>query len=190
MKEALKYDNYKKEMIDGKIYFMAPAPPQHSFIISKLHLKFGNYLEEKNKKCKAITEGLAVYLDDEGSYVQPDLSILCEENKFTKRGYEGAPELVVEVLSKSTMEYDRTDKLKKYEKSGVKEYWIVDLNNKSIEQLILIDEKYNLKRLAVLMDEWEIENLTKEKREQYSTIIKPEIFNDLEIDLKYVFDVF
>lgn len=187
MEESLKYELYKKEVIDGTIYYMAPAPPSHSLVIFELGLKFGNYFKIKHKQCKVATEGMAIFLDDQDSYVQPDLAVLCDKSKFTKKGYEGVPKLVIEVLSKSTMKYDKNEKFKKYEKSGVIEYWIVDLNNKSIEQYILIDEKYCLEYTAILMDDWEIESLIQRDREQYSTIIRSKVFDDLEIDLRDIF---
>ena len=73
----------------------------------------------------------------------PNLAILCDKSKFSERGYKSAPELIVEVLSKSTAKKDKNEKLLLYEKFGVKEYWLVDKNNKSIEQRIF-DKKYKL----------------------------------------------
>lgn len=182
-------NKYKKEMIDGKIHLMSPATVYHAITVENLNFIFKNYINKKHKECKVFSESLAIYLNkDDKTFVLPDVLIVCDKNKFSKRGYEGAPTLIVEVLSPATVEHDRTTKFKKYEASGVLEYLLVDYNNKLIEQYTLNNGTYMLKKLVALLDEWEIENLPDEKKTGYTSIIKVSAFEDLEINLADIFE--
>lgn len=188
MANAIDYSNWKQEKIHGKIYYMSPsANPKHSEVIFNLSLAFGNYL--KGKTCKVFMDNIDIYLDEEkNNYVIPDMSILCEPNNFKDDGYHGVPSLIVEVLSPTSIIRDRREKFKLYEKYGVKEYWLVDYLSKSIEQYILVDEVYQLYNAFTILSEWDFENrLSESEKETYTTIIKPTIFEDLEIDIKEIF---
>ena len=76
--------------------------------------------------------------------VQPDLSVICDPSKLDDDGCNGAPDLVVEILSKSTLKKDVNDKFQLYEESGVKEYWIVSPNDQLVDVFILYNGKYIL----------------------------------------------
>lgn len=184
---AIDYKNYKEEKIDGKVYLMSPiANPKHGETIGNLHLVFASYL--KGKSCKVFTDNIAIYLDKEkNNYVVPDLSVLCDPSKFTKTGYHGVPSLLVEVISRSNIKRDRIEKFELYERFGVQEYWLVDYVSKVIEQYVLVDNKYKLEQAIALVEEDELEIFTEEERAAYTTIIKPTIFKDLEVDLKEIF---
>jgi len=184
-------ENYIKEVIDDKIYYMSPGISIHAWVITRLADEFRYYFRLKKKNCHAFAEGLEVYLNgkDDNHFVVPDISIICDKSKFDKRGYRGIPELIIEVLSSSTAKKDREDKLLLYEKAGVKEYWIADTKNKSIEQRYLANGKYKLENIVTLMDEIEYDKLTEEEKENYTTKIKPLIFEDLEIDLNEIFNL-
>lgn len=69
---------------------------------------------------------------DDKTMVQPDILVVCDENKINKEGIFGAPDLVVEVLSPSTRKKDMSVKLAKYMGAGVREYWIVDPDAKRV----------------------------------------------------------
>ena len=186
-------NSYTKEVIGGNVYYMLPGLSVHIKTISRLSRKFNVFFESTNKECAVYTEGLEVYLDpeDKENYVVPDLSIICDNSKFIERGYNGAPELIVEVLSAKTAKKDKEDKEDKllaYEKFSVKEYWIVDIKNKSIEQRILVNGKYKLENYVVIMNKAEYNKLTEEEKNSYTTKIKPSLFPDLEIDLNQLFD--
>ncbi len=64
--------------------------------------------------------------------MQPDVCVICDLTKIDRRGCLGAPDLVIEVLSKSTAAKDVKDKFEVYEESGVKEYWIVSLEDETV----------------------------------------------------------
>ena len=178
-----------KEIINGKIYYMG-GTFTHAAVIRRLKDEFTFYFRDTgNEKCTVYSEGLNIFLDnaDNKNYVSPDISIICDESKAVKRGYKGVPELIVEVLSKKTMSKDRGDKFKLYEKSGVKEYWIADYKNKSIEQYVLENGKYNPPNTVVLMDEDDFEDLTDTEKESYDHTISLTIFDNLKINLNKIF---
>lgn len=182
------YSEWKKEKINGEIYYMSPsANPKHSRIIGRLHHLFYNYLN--NKTCEVFTDNIDVYLDEESNnYVMSDLSVLCDKDKFSDKGYHGVPSLIVEVISPTSIKRDKIQKFKLYEKFGVKEYWLVDYNSQSIEQYILIDGKYEALNIVTLIDEYDYNNrLTEDERKEYSTLINVNIFDNLIIDIKDIF---
>nr|WP_018132011.1 Uma2 family endonuclease [Effusibacillus pohliae] len=127
------------EIIEGIPYNMTPAPStEHQRIIGNLHGEFYSYL--KGKPCSAFVAPFDVRLLADGkaddqvkNVVQPDISIICDPNKIDEKGCLGAPDLIVEVLSPSTAKKDRSEKLRLYRLAGVREYWIVDPLNKTVE---------------------------------------------------------
>jgi len=189
MSEIIINENSIKEIINGRIFYMMPGTSVHEKAVTRIGHEFYFYFRSHNKNCEVYSEGLAVYLDDENSnyYVVPDISIICDDSKFSKLGYKGVPELIVEVISVSTAKKDKLDKFKAYEKAGVKEYWIVSTKEKSIDQYVLENDQYTLKNIVTLADEADFDKLTDEQKMNYTSIIKPFIFEDLEIDLRNIF---
>lgn len=148
--DYLKWDQEERwELLDGVPYNMSPAPSRkHQECVGELYRRFANYLE--GKKCRAFISPFEVCLlvngasiDEEiENVVQPDVLIVCDEQKLNERGCKGSPDLVVEVLSPATAKKDRNEKLKLYEQAEINEYWIVDPVHETIEVLILRDGKY------------------------------------------------
>lgn len=190
MSEVLSYDDYKKEIINGKVYYMSPGTSIHVRVISRLAYEFQHFLRTKKRECEVLTEGLEVYLNADNSeeFVIPDISVVCDKSRFIRRGYQGPPELIVEVMSASTAKKDKGVKFSLYEKSGVKEYWIVDTKSKLIDEYILNNDKYVLKDTITLIEESEMNRMTKEEKEMYSPIIESFVFEGLKIDLNEIFD--
>lgn len=189
MASAIDYSNWKQEKIDGKVYYMSPsANPKHSEVIGNLYLVFRNYL--KGKQCKVFMDNIDIHLDEESNnYVIPDMSILCDSTKFKDNGYHGIPSLIVEVISPTSIERDRYDKYKLYEKFGIKEFWLIDYKAETIEQFVLSNGSYQLHKLFALVSDYDYSSrFTEAEREAYTTIIKPTIFTDLEIDIKEIFE--
>jgi Uma2 family endonuclease len=130
------------ELIDNTLY-MSPAPTtSHQGLISTLAGLFFNY-QNKSKKGIYYVSPIDVYLDSKNAY-QPDLVFILNENVAVihEDGIYGAPDLIVEVLSKGTKDFDLTKKKKVYEKSGVKEYWVVDTQTKICTGFQLINKKF------------------------------------------------
>ena len=131
------------ELIRGKIFNMSPAPSsQHQHIT--LAISSGIYQFLRNKPCKVFQAPFDVLLPDysgvKNTVVQPDITVVCDESKITKAGCTGAPDLIVEVISKSSVKKDLHEKYEIYEKAGVKEYWIVQPQDRSLIIFILNEE--------------------------------------------------
>lgn len=121
------------ELIDGVIYAMAAPLMVHQDIVSEIGFVLKSFIKKKKGKCKIYDMPVDVQLDcDNKTMVQPDILIVCDKDKVTKQCVFGAPDFVVEVLSKSTRKKDMGIKLSKYINAGVREYWIVDPEKESI----------------------------------------------------------
>ncbi|MCL2323626.1 MAG: Uma2 family endonuclease [Oscillospiraceae bacterium] len=180
-------ENRIKEIINGQIYYMLPGISPHGRVISRLSQEFYKFFPDR--KCEVLSEGLNVFLEGEESedFVVPDLVIICDKSKFSIRGYEGAPTLVAEVLSQKTAKKDKEEKLSAYEKAGVKEYWIVNIKDKSVEQRVLIEGKYKLVNIAFILDKEDYRDIEEDKIDKLSKL-KCHVFEDLTIDLNGIFD--
>jgi len=132
-------DSKRWELIEGVPYAMSPSPsPMHQTISVQLLRKIGNFLE--GKPCKVFHAPFDVRLnadDEDDTVVQPDLLVVCDRSKIDNTGCKGAPDLVVEILSPSTARKDRVLKFQQYQQAGVREYWIVDPETKSVQVCIL-----------------------------------------------------
>ncbi len=122
------------ELILGKIFKMSPAPSsQHQYVVSVIHGTFFNFL--KGKSCRVFPSPFDVILPisaTANTVVQPDVTVVCDSSKVTERGCEGAPDLVVEVISKSSVTRDLHEKYSIYEQVGVREYWVVYPTEKTL----------------------------------------------------------
>jgi Uma2 family endonuclease len=136
------------ELIKGWIYRMSPAPRRkHQRVSFKLTLVFGNFFNSCD--CQVYEAPFDVRLkknigaDSEiDTVVQPDISVFCDLTKLDDRGGIGAPDLIVEITSDSTMKKDYNEKFNIYEENGVREYWIVNPDSQCVEIFKLENEKY------------------------------------------------
>jgi Uma2 family endonuclease len=134
------------ELINGEAFDMTPAPStEHQEISMALSARIFTVLEAAQRKpgggaCKVFAAPVDVYL--EAGVVQPDLLVVCDPAKISPRGIEGAPDLVVEILSPSTAGKDVTRKWWLYEAAGVQEYLIVDPAEKVGRLLHLVAGRY------------------------------------------------
>ena len=120
-------DGKRAELIDGQFYDMAQPSSTHQLLISQLMHKIGNYIESQKGSCLVFPAPFAVNLDaDDRNWVEPDISVICDRNKITSSGCNGAPDLIIEVISPSSRKMDYIIKNTLYPESGVREYWIVD----------------------------------------------------------------
>ena len=117
----------RAELIDGKIYYMAPPSRKHQDIAGELFGTIREYIKSNRGSCKPYIAPFAVFLnDDDKNYVEPDISVICDTNKLTDSGCNGAPDWIIEIVSPGSRRMDYSIKLFKYRTAGVKEYWIVD----------------------------------------------------------------
>ena len=120
-------DERRVELIDGVIYDMSAPTPLHQLIGGEVYTAIRKYIDEKGGSCLPFYAPVDVRLDcDDKTMVQPDVLILCDDAKKTKRYIMGAPDFCLEVISESTRRKDYIKKLQKYTDAGVKEYWIID----------------------------------------------------------------
>ena len=126
-------DERRVELIDGVIYDMSSPLGHHQIIAGQIHFHLVSYISGKGGPCIPFIAPVDVQLDcDDKTIVQPDVMILCDRSKYTPQRIVGAPDFVVEVFSKSTRKKDMFIKLNKYRSAGVREYWMVDPDKKTV----------------------------------------------------------
>ena len=135
-------DDKSYELIDGELY-MAPAPlTRHQVILFNLVLLIGSFVRQRSLG-RLLPAPVDVIFSDE-DVLQPDILFVAADREgiVTERACEGAPDLVIEILSPSTGQRDRELKRKVYANYGVKEYWLVDPESHSVQVLRLGDADF------------------------------------------------
>lgn len=141
--DVLAWDERERiEIINGEVFMMVPPSRTHQEISMELTRQLANFLEGKRCKVYAAPFGVRLF-EKEGdspkdvdTIVEPDISVICDQNKLDKHGCKGAPDLIIEILSPSSRRHDRLVKLNLYQQAGAREYWIVDPDNKSVQVFI------------------------------------------------------
>lgn len=122
----------RAELIDGELYMMASPSTIHQLLLTELLVTIANYIKGKKGNCKVFTP-IGVFLhNDDRTYLEPDIAVICEKEKLDNKGCHGAPDWVIEIVSPSSKKMDYVIKLTEYVKAGVREYWIVDPLKKTI----------------------------------------------------------
>lgn len=138
-------ENERWEIIGGTAYAMAPPSADHQRIVRNLTVAFA--LQLKGKSCEVfmapfgVTFANQLQADKNTTVVEPDISVICDQSKITSRGCHGSPDLIVEVLSRSTASHDVIKKRRLYEQNSVLEYWIADPSNQIITRYCLNREQ-------------------------------------------------
>jgi Uma2 family endonuclease len=131
-------------LIDGIAYMMSAPSTSHQRISMSLSRQLSTFL--MGKQCEVFAAPCDVCLnglgDEDDTVVQPDLLVVCDESKIDKKRCNGAPDMTIEILSPSTSRRDLFLKLEKYEKAGVREYWVVDPDAKTVKVHILTNGQY------------------------------------------------
>ena len=145
-------DEARRELIDGFIKLMTPAPTRkHQNISGNLFYFLKDYLRKGH--CHVFHAPFDVRLSKNGekegnkiyTVVQPDISIICDPAKLDERGCIGPPDMIVEIVSRHNPERDIKEKFRVYQEHGVAEYWIVFPNDKAVSVFLLgADSKYQL----------------------------------------------
>ena len=131
------------ELIDGEAVMLSAPTTVHQLISAELMRQLTNYLE--GKKCLAVAAPFDVRLferegdrpEDVQTVVQPDISIVCDRDQLDERGCKGAPDLTLEILSPSSTRHDLLVKLNLYQRAGVREYWVVSPEQKTVQVFLL-----------------------------------------------------
>ena len=120
-------EGQRAELIDGELYLVDVPTRKHQEIVGGVFNAIYNHIAEHNGSCKVYVSPLGVRLfADDSTYVEPDICVICDQDKLNDEGCNGAPELVVEVTSPSTRSRDCLLKFMTYKAAGVKEYWLID----------------------------------------------------------------
>lgn len=171
-------EDERVEIIGGTPFLQAASSRIHQKVLSELHRQVANFL--LGKKCEVYPAPFHVVLDLESEYekvvdrkhvLEPDIAIICDKEKLDDRGCKGSPDMIVEIVSPSTARKDKIEKFNIYEQAGVKEYWIVEPDEKILSIFTLQDNK-RFGRPDLFSEDDQV---------------KVSIFDDLMIDLKMVF---
>lgn len=123
----------RAELIDGQIYYMAPPNTRHQRILSFLHAAIYSHISTKGGSCEVFPAPFAVFLfADNSKYLEPDISVICDQDKVDDRGCNGAPDWIIEIVSPGSKAMDYYTKLSLYREAGVREYWIIDPLRKTV----------------------------------------------------------
>ena len=147
-------EDVRAEIINGELYMMSPPLRIHQDISVALEGQILDFLRDKSCKMYHAPFGVRLFEqendtpDKVDTVVEPDIVVVCDQNKLDKYGCKGAPDLIIEILSPSTARRDRFVKLNLYNSAKVREYWIVDPFNYTVE-VLLPDENGRLMVSAV-----------------------------------------
>jgi Uma2 family endonuclease len=130
------------ELFKGKVFNMSPGPAsKHQRLSGKIAIPLFNYLA--NNTCEVFYAPFDVRLMKNSNdkqvktVVQPDICVICDLSKIDEKGCNGAPELVIEILSPGNSNKEMKNKFELYEEAGVLEYWIVDPEKEVVFQYVL-----------------------------------------------------
>ena len=119
----------RAELLGGQIVAMGSPSRTHQRISYGLHRRIDDYIRSNNGNCE-VDEALNAYLNDNDAPI-PDVMVVCDPSKLDEKGCHGAPDWVVEITSTNRADdFDR--KLCLYREHGVREYWIVDTDNRKV----------------------------------------------------------
>jgi len=135
-------DGHRYEMIDGLLYMMSSPSDLHGAISVRLITQLSNFLE--GKTCEVRHDENTRLWESRDTVYIPDIWVVCDTSKINHNGCVGAPDLIIEIVSPSSISMDYLIKLNDYRRSGVKEYWIVDPAEKKVFVNILKEDEYQL----------------------------------------------
>jgi Uma2 family endonuclease len=139
------------QLIKGKILRMSPSPRMnHQRVGGDIYFTFRKILS--GKLCEVFVSPVDVLLstikneseEKITTVVQPDICVVCDSKKVKEKNIIGAPDLIIEILSKHNRKTDEITKYNLYEENGVKEYWIVDTESRTVKVFVLKSGKYEV----------------------------------------------
>jgi len=161
------------ELINGEIFIKSASNTTHQRCSGKLAYEFGSYNRQK-KVGEFFTAPYDVYFDEHTAGVQPDLLFVSKERNFIIKednGLVGVPDLIVEIVSKGSIDKDRDIKKDVYERFAVKEYWIIDPKHKTVEIYNMKEDRYRLSSFA-----------------EETGKIKSNVLPDFELEISSIFE--
>lgn len=171
-------ENERCEILDGIAYMQAAPSPIHQEVLARLLAQFYQNPSEKPCKvypapfCVRLLTGIHTKREDIKNVVEPDITIICDKSKIDEAGCNGTPDMIIEIISPSSIKMDRFVKFNSYEQAGVKEYWIVEPVGKLIDVFIL-QEDHRYGRPQTYTDDDKI---------------RVSVLSDFIVDLKPIFE--
>lgn len=176
-------EEIRDEMLNGKVILMSPRPAvNHNRAIGNIFFAFMGYL--RGKTCEPFADGTDVYLAEKDRVI-PDVMIICKKEIIKRKGVFGVPDLIVEVLSPGTEKRDRGYKKDLYEKSGVREYWLVEPETQTVEVYLLKDKKFILDDVYRIFPDYV--ELSADEQEHYKSEVPVSLYDDFSIPLEDIF---
>lgn len=173
------------ERINGVVFAMTRPRIRHIGVVRNIDWLFCRKLAGNGCRCQSFPEPDVQF--DRNTVVSPDVVIVCDPEKIKERRIEGAPDLVVEVLSPSTGKRDRTEKFALYERFGVKEYWIVEPAAQSVDVFLLKDGRFEYDNHYANVGKEEFDDSTAEQQAEIHTVIPVTVCGGFDVDLKDIF---
>jgi Uma2 family endonuclease len=140
-------EDYRAEIVDGRLCVMSPPSRYHQGILGKLFVKIALFLEGKPYHVYPAPFGVRLFpkndLSDD-TYFEPDITVVCDGSKLDDRGCNGPPDMIIEIMSPSNRRNDMLVKYRKYLQAGVGEYWIVDPEEKTVHACVLDNGRYQV----------------------------------------------
>ena len=159
-------ENIRAELIDSELIYNQAAPSRkHQTILMEVAGTIRDYIKTKAGSCHVYPAPFAVKLwEDRNTIVEPDISVICDEDKLTDRGCTCAPDWIIEIVSPGNPRHDYVLKLNLYTEAGVREYWIVEPMKESVWVYYFEESKF------------------KAEAHSFKDEIKVNIYDDLYID--------
>lgn len=132
------------ELFNGEKVIEAKTSTEHNMVVNDIAFSLHSYIKSNGGPCKVFSENVALYVNelcgDDGLFFLPDIMVVCEPEALDSKGVHKAPLFVAEVTSDSTRKYDYNIKLETYKKIGVQEYWIVDIQKKTVYKYLASED--------------------------------------------------
>ncbi len=174
LEEVANMENHA-ELISGNLVITDVATITHQRAVSAIRRALEQYIESSHDECEVFTSNTGLFCSElcdlENNFFLPDIMVVCDKSGIKADGVHTVPRFVAEVTSISTRKQDYTEKMAVYGEIGVQEYWVLDLQRKSIFRFLFEDDYAP-----------EINWYTS------SSAIPVNIFPDLEIDLSSVLE--
>ena len=135
------------EIINGEAYMQAAPTPLHQEVLGGIFVQLHNFFGGKDCKvfpapfCVRLTDIIEVPDEAVNIIIEPDITVVCDQSKIDAKGCQGVPDLIVEIISPSSVKRDRFEKFNLYETAGVKEYWLVEPEARLVSAFTLLENK-------------------------------------------------
>ena len=176
------------EILDGRKTALPSPKPNHVRVVNNIMFIFKKFLS--GKTCEAFSE-MDIFIT-ENDTVKPDISVICDPDVLDtikkRQKAVGVPHLIAEVLSPGTAARDRGYKMELYARCGVREYWIISIDELSVSVYILKNGVYRLSGTYQIYPIYELEDMTDEEKSEIITEFKTTIFDTLVISVEEIFE--